>query len=200
MNRSWIPGTLSAWQNSACRLAPLCAEYEHLTTSLTVIKVLQPGFLSGLLRTKEVLIDLLPGNSLRCSCIASGHIRHAADVLSRLRGFHGCSLFLRPCVSNDEGGCACHHDSKRLHVECSIKEGRTRSADRWPKKAIPSGSTLVRCAVRIASAHVATPFHGTPSTQDEEIVNVLRIADAMRVGRNVKELGTLTICAWSAKP
>jgi hypothetical protein len=82
---------------------------------------------------------------------------------------------LRPCVSNDEGGCACHHDSKRLHVEFSTKEGRTRSADRWPKKAIPNGSTLVRCAVRIASAHVATRFDGTPSTQDEEIVNALSV-------------------------
>ena len=119
MNRSSILGPLSmlsALSELRVPARPRHAEYERSQRSLPVIDILQRALFSGLLRTEEVLVDLLPRRAHWRACVASGHVRHAANVLRGLcgRGFGGCRLVLRPCVSNDKDGCAGSHESKRL--------------------------------------------------------------------------------------
>jgi hypothetical protein len=168
---------LSALSELRVPARPRHAEYERSQRSLPVIDILQPALFSGLLRTEEVLVDLLPRRAHWRACVASGHVRHAANVLRGLcgRGFGSCRLVLRPCVSNDKDGCAGSHESKRFHVDFSQKPKSDRSANYWPKKAISGSSSLEHRTARIAWGHVATLLCRTPSTQDEEIVNALHL-------------------------
>ena len=73
MNRSSILGPLSmlsALSELRVPARPRHAEYERSQRSLPVIGILQPALVSGLLRTEEVLVDLLPRRA-HCARAAS---------------------------------------------------------------------------------------------------------------------------------